>query len=162
MIPQSFAGSYFILILIQTLFVVTGQCGDKDVQLSLPLQFASFLASEAKVMWQKMFERGGPFVPKRHHKSNDTLFIDSPGPVADIFYLLQILAPGMLLIIGVDIIDSLWAKETSRALPSQEWLKEHQSVLGDVLGNNQTFELLNNAAADFWKSFREQIDDDIL
>ena len=122
----------------------------KDVVLSLPLRFASFLG-EAKGVWQKMFEHYWLFTAKRHHRSNDTLFIDSPGPVADIFYLLQILAPGMLLIVRVDEYGDSGEKETSRALPSEEWLKEHQSVLGDVLGNR--FESLSHTAADFAKSF---------
>lgn len=103
-------------------------------------------------MWQEMF-RGAVFNPKRLHGSNDTLFIDSPGPVADIFYLFQILAPGMLVIIGTDHTDFL-ASGTARGLPSEEWLKEHQSVL------EQTFELLSNAAADFGKSFCLLEDDD--
>ena len=77
-----------------------------------------------------------------------------PGPVADIFYLLQILAPGMLLIVRVDEYDDICENETARVLPSEEWLKKHQSVLGDVLGNNHRFELLSNAAADFAKGFR--------
>ena len=87
-------------VLIQTLFVITGQCGGDEVRLSLPLHFTSFIG-EAKGTWQKMFEHGC-FNAARRHGSNTTLFIDSPGPVADIFYLLQILAPGMLLIVRVD------------------------------------------------------------
>ena len=106
-------------------------------------------------MWQEMFEHGWLFNARRHG-SNTTLFIDSPGPVADIFYLLQILAPGMLLIVRVDEYDDICENETARVLPSEEWLKKHQSVLGDVLGNNQRFELLSNAAADFAKSFRRE------
>ena len=51
-----------------------------------------------------MFENRRLFNARRHG-SNTTLFIDSPGPVADIFYLLQILAPGMFLIIRVDDYD---------------------------------------------------------
>ena len=103
-----------------------------------------------------MFEHYWLFTAKRHHKSNDTLFIDSPGPVADIFYLLQILAPGMLLIVRVDDYDR-GEEETTRVLPSEEWLKRHQSVLRDVLGSSQRFEQLSNAAADFGKSFRGQM-----
>lgn len=102
-----------------------------------------------------MFEHGC-FNAARRHGSNTTLFIDSPGPVADIFYLLQILAPGMLLIVRVDERNDGDENETTRVLPSEEWLKEHQSVLGDVLDNNQTFELLSSAAADFAKSFRQE------
>ena len=59
-----------------------------------------------------------------------------------------------LLIIRVDDYDDRDDVETARALPSEGWLKENQSVRGDVLGNNQRFELLSNTAADFNKSFR--------
>ena len=63
----------------------------------------------------------------------------------------------MLLIVRIDDYDDRGEEETARALPSEGWLKEHQSVLGDVVGNNQRFELLRNAAADFAKSFSQKM-----
>lgn len=104
-----------------------------------------------------MFQNYRLFKPERRDRNNSTLFMNSPTPISDIFYLLQILAPGMLLIVREEEYDTS-EKEIARALPSVEWLKEHQPTLEHVLGNNQKFELLISAAADFAKSFRSITD----
>jgi hypothetical protein len=58
----------------------------------------------------------------------------------------------MLLIVRVEEYDDVGEEEIARILPPEEWLKEHQSVFGDVLGN-QRLELLSHATADSAKSF---------
>ena len=104
-----------------------------------------------------MFEHYWLFNAKDHH---NTFFIDAPGPIADIFYLLQILVSGMLLIADMVGYNEVGEEEMSRALPLEKWLKVHQSVLQDVLGNNQRFELLCNATADHTKNaLQEMISD---
>ena len=97
-----------------------------------------------------MFQRGA----KRQNRNNRTLFIDSLTPISDIFYLLQILAPGMLLIVRVDEFDEIGEEETARALPSAEWVQSHESDLREVLGSEQRYQFLVAAAGDFSKSFK--------
>lgn len=93
------------------------------------------------------------FDAKRHRRENSTLFIDTLKPISDIFYLLQTIAPGMLLIIREDEYDDMGEHETARALPSGTWVEEHQSILENILGRDR-YNLLVGAAADGNKSFR--------
>jgi hypothetical protein len=142
-----------------TLFSLTGKIVNsygryRDVQLRLPLSFASFLDEAKNEMWTRMFENSQLFDAKRQNKENSTLFIDSLTSISDVFYLLQILAPGMLLIIRVDEIDEAGEIETARALPSAEWVKDHESILQHVLGSEQRYQSLAAVAADDSKSFQ--------
>jgi len=141
-----------------TLFILNGTvswCGrDRDVQVRLPLSFASFLDKAKNEMWRRMFQDSCLFDARRQNKDSHTLFVDSLTPISDIFYLLQILAPGMLLIVRMDEIDDFGEEETARALPSAQWVKDHEAILQKVLGNKQNYELLIDVAADFSKGFQ--------
>jgi len=85
-----------------------------------------------------------------------TLHIDGPTPLSDIFYLLQALCPGMVLIVCINEIDEDGEVEkTTRALPSKEWVKDHDTMLQHVLGSEQRYESLLAAATDRSKSFKD-------
>ena len=145
---------------MQTLFIVNGTVSlssygrrPDEVQVRLPLSFASFLDGAKNKMWSQMFQNDCLFNARRQHGSH-TLFIDSLTPISDIFYLLQILAPGMLLIVRMDEIDEVGEEETARALPPAEWVKDHEAILQQVLGSEEKYQLLTDVAADLSKAFQ--------
>ena len=108
-------------------------------------------------MWSQMFEDTYLFQALRKNRDNHTLFIDSLRPVSDIFYMLQILAPGMLLIVRVDDIDDLGELQTTRALPSKEWVIDHNLIIEHVLGSKQRYQTLLAATTDASKSFQTEM-----
>jgi len=103
-----------------------------------------------------MFENIYCFEARRHNRDSSTLFIDSLTPISDIFYVLQTLAPGMLLIIRIDDIDDHGESQTTRVLPSEEWVKDHEEMLEHVLGSKQRFHELLAAVTTRSKSFKEE------
>jgi hypothetical protein len=107
-------------------------------------------------MWKKMFENNDSFNARRREGSNSTLFIDSLAPISDILYVLQTLAPGMLLIVRVDEYDDSGEAQTTRALPSEEWVKDHEVVLEHVLGSKQRYQELLAAVTAGSKSFQTE------
>lgn len=77
--------------------------------LALPSHLSSFLSSAYfldDTKWEAVFSNR-IFEAKRDDKDNSTLHIASPHrpPVANIFYCLQLLAPGMLLIVDSEVTD---------------------------------------------------------
>lgn len=121
---------------------VTAYNRSHDVQLHLPLTFSSFLDDNNKETWGRMFGNHCLFDPRRQNRSNASLFIDSPTPMSDIFYLLQTLTPGMLLIAREDDIDEVGELLTTRALPSVGWVKDHQVMLEIVFGSEERYQKL--------------------
>ena len=91
----------------------------------------------------------------RYIKLQD-LYIDAPAPIADMFYMLQCIAPGMLSIVlpgelevgdyVADDIDDYSECETVRALPQKTWVDEHEETLVHVLGGEERFAALAAAA----------------
>lgn len=141
--------------IIQTIFLLHGEISQgRDVQLNLPLSFASFLDGAKHEVWNRMFQYSWLFNARRQNRNNQTLFIDSLTPISDIFYLLQVLAPGMLVIVRVDEFDDMGEEEIARALPSVEWVRGHESDLLEVLGSEQRYQSLVAAAGDVSKSFK--------
>lgn len=152
---------WIVLILteLQTLLLsgTISQGGqDKDVELRVPLLFTSFLDRAKNKLWTHLFENGVIFDASRKNEDNSTLFIDSLTPISDIFYLLQTLAPGMLLIVRMDEIACAREIETARALPSADWVRDHEAILRYVFGSEERYKSLVAAAADVSKSFRTE------
>jgi hypothetical protein len=67
------------------------------------------------------------------------MFISELNPLSDICYLLQCLAPGMLVIIR---IGENGETESVRFLPGREWVEGHSDTLKHVLGKERYESLL--------------------
>jgi hypothetical protein len=103
-------------------------------------------------MWKTAFETG--FDARRPSRSSKDLFISGPTPLSDIFYLLQCMAPGMLLLVRIDDIDERGEIEYARALPRESWVVSHTDVLSTILGSD-AYRVLLDASRDRSKSFKE-------
>ena len=96
------------------------------------------------------------FVALRHRKDSHTMFIDGPVPLSDIFYLLQILAPGLLRIIREEDIDDVGEEQTARILPPHQWVQDNKEILEHVIGSKEGYESIAAAAGDTSKSFKSE------
>lgn len=128
-----------ILHLSKTVFF-TGY--NQATHLLLPASFASLLEPSEADKWSKVF---GLFRAKR---DGTNLIIDSPTPLSDIFYLLQTLLPGMLLIYRIDDIDDCGEREWTCALPPATWVESHKELLQTIFGDTERYGHLLAAAAD--------------
>ncbi|KAF8492130.1 hypothetical protein JB92DRAFT_3004296 [Gautieria morchelliformis] len=120
--------------------------------ISLPSTFSSFMEATNLQMWKTVFEA---FDARRPSRSNNDLFISGPTPLSDIFYLLQCMAPGMLLLVRIDEYDEVGEKESVRALPRESWVVSHADVLNTILGGIGAYKALLDASRDRSKSFKE-------
>jgi hypothetical protein len=116
----------------------------KYTHLLLPASFSSLLEPSEADKWSKMFYL---FDAKRD-RTNGNLTIDSPTPLSDIFYLLQTLLPGMLLIYRIDDIDECGEQERTRALPPATWVELHKELLQTIFGGTERYGHLLAAVAD--------------
>lgn len=107
--------------------------GDRVI---LPVLSKSFLRP-GNDTWKKTFcNANRTFNASGAKIGSGDLFIDSPTPLANIFYLLQMLQPGMLLINCIDIDDAN-ETETTRSLPRISWVRKHKATLIEVLGTER-------------------------
>lgn len=60
-------------------------------------------------------------------------------PLSNIFYLLQVLLPGMLLIYRVDDRDDYGEEEATRGLPRPAWMREYEGCLQQILGGAEKY-----------------------
>lgn len=132
-----------------------------DLRLQLPSSFASFLDPAKTKTWDIMFGHSAIFDARR----DVGLFIKSAPPLSDIFYLLQTLLPGMLLIYRIDDMDDRGELETVCALPRLVWIEEHKDLLHTIFGETRYDSLLEAAASKGqegkWISdYRSYYDDD--
>ena len=116
------------------------------INLVLPAAFTSLLEPSEADKWSEMFRC--TFHAKRDRMNNSSLIIDSPTPLSDIFYLLQTLLPGMLLIYRIDEIDDCGEQERTRALPPAPWVELHKEMLQTIFGDSERYGCLLAAAAD--------------
>ena len=123
---------------------------------TLPITFLSFLDERHLEMWTTLFENG--FDARRRFQSFDDLFISGPHPLSNIFYLLQSIAPGMLLVVRAKHIDQVGQTEYVRALPSESWVNDHGDVLMSVLGGIEEYHSLLRATTDDGKLCSETCD----
>ena len=89
----------------------------------LPNSFAHFLDISNANTLREMFENPAIFNPiKKGKKRNFDLYIGSSAPLSNIFYLLQVLAPGMLVIYHEYQLHDAYIK-VSRVLPQASWVE---------------------------------------
>ena len=89
----------------------------------LPYTFADFLDISKANIWREMFENPVIFNPiKKGKKRNFDLYIRSSAPLSNIFYFLQVLAPGMLVIYHEYKLHDADIK-VSKLLPQASWVE---------------------------------------
>jgi len=99
----------------------------------------------------KIFENPGLFNPTRTGKNhNADLYLGPSPPISNIFYVLQILAPGMLVIYYEYQLHDADIK-VSRLLPRTSWIKKHTKYM---MGNTDA--LITAAARDRKIAFLEE------
>jgi hypothetical protein len=85
-------------------------------------------------------------------RANGSLVIDSPIPLCDIFYLLQTLLPGMLLIYRIDDMDDLGERETTCGLPPLDWIKERNDLFQKIFEDSERYDCLLAARGYMWET----------
>lgn len=70
-------------------------------------------------------------------KWSHDLYVEADPPAADIFYILQCIAPGMLPIVRIDELDDFGEEEISRCLPRPKWIRDNRDMLTTVLGESR-------------------------
>ncbi|KAF7969097.1 hypothetical protein HWV62_28354 [Athelia sp. TMB] len=116
-------------------------------QLVLPLLWVSFLR-KAEKNWEKVFcNAQRTFNASRPCVGSSNLSIDSAPPLCNIFYLLQMLQPGMLMIHCFDDDDSQ-ERVITRALPRLSWLQDHEDILKEIFGATRHGNLLHAVQLD--------------
>jgi len=78
-----------------------------DMTLRLPKTLTELIIPSSRDKWRSMFEDRRIFQVKRPDQWSYDLFIHSSPPLADIVYLLQVLVPGMLLLVRVDDVPTV-------------------------------------------------------
>ena len=64
------------------------------------------------------------------------MYIEAPQPVADIFYMTQCIAPGMLTLVRIDEIDDIGEDTAVRKLPRTSWIEGNKEAIVDILGED--------------------------
>ena len=108
-------------------------CQFQTEKLILPKKFASFLDISKANTWRTIFENPVVFkAGKKKGKNNNNddldLYIESSPPLFNIFYLLQVLAPGMLVIYHEYQLQNVDVK-VSRVLPRASWIESNIEVM---------------------------------
>jgi hypothetical protein len=89
------------------------------------------------------------FCPVVKRLSSDKIELsisENPAPLANIFYILQIIAPGMLKITYTYEYTASGELEWSRVLPQPSWIQEHRDMLINILGNLEKYQIALNAS----------------
>ncbi|KAF8574873.1 hypothetical protein K439DRAFT_803779 [Ramaria rubella] len=128
---------------------------EHEETLCLPRKISSFIlpssaphagADPQPKGWERMFTYGCSVDAKRDNRDNRTLHIASPAPFADIFYLLQLLLPGMLVIYRVDEIDDSGEYKTVKILPPIAWIEKNEDALKSIFVAGDRWQELRAAA----------------
>ncbi|KAL0577701.1 hypothetical protein V5O48_004305 [Marasmius crinis-equi] len=107
------------------------------LEVKIPTQMSFLFDPSQTGTWAKMFTAS--FDARRR---DGELRIDPPSPLADIFYLMQIICPGLLLIIRMDEIDDYGEITRLQGPPSVDWVRENENWLADVFGRASYDEIL--------------------
>jgi len=118
-----------------------------EEKLTLPSTFNAFLDASKEDTWRKIFTNSWAFLAAWKEDDENDLFVDSSPPLCNIFYLLQVLAPGML-VIRRGVIDDVSLRAVSRALPRKSWIEEHHNSLEEIIGSTGAMKALLIAAED--------------
>src|SRR5258708_30924041 len=85
----------------------------------LPILIPDLLRPSRYESWSSIFTYRRLVRCKRPNAWSPDLYIDSPTPMADIFYLLQVLIPGMIQIKRIDWIEDVGDQHITRTLPRE-------------------------------------------
>lgn len=107
-------------------------------QFCLPFTFSSF-----RDEWREMWENTHVFQGRREEDTDYALYVNADAPLADIFYLVQVLSPGILQISSTYECEGLDYSETiTRVLPSQEWVAQDLTQLKHILGEQRASKIV--------------------
>ena len=113
----------------QLLFDISKQKKGRLRRIVLPNTFAHFFDVSKANTWREIFENPATFNPMRKGKHHNVdLYLGSPPPIINIFYLLQVLAPGMLVIFYEYQLHDADIK-VSKLLPQANWIEEHKNYM---------------------------------
>ncbi len=68
--------------------------------------------------------------------------------MADIFYLLQVLIPGLIQIKRIDWIEDVGDQHITRALPRESWIQNNAEDLEHILGNRARVQRIMKSAGE--------------
>ncbi|KIJ32171.1 hypothetical protein M422DRAFT_53042 [Sphaerobolus stellatus SS14] len=121
-------------------------------RLTLPQSFSTFLDVSQFTDYQTQFENA--FEARKSSPSGNDLYIHGPSALADIFYILQCIAPGMLVLTcRSDEEDEIGEKEWVRGLPRDTWVENNAQMLRYILGSKGAYQRLLAACKDQQKAF---------
>ena len=108
--------------------------GRQPAKLILPKKFACFLDVSKANTWRTVFENPSMLNPGINGTINKLdLYIGSPRPISNIFYLLQVLAPGMLVIyIEYQLQDASADVKLSKVLPRASWIENNIETMSNT------------------------------
>ncbi|KAF8334666.1 uncharacterized protein EI90DRAFT_3049751 [Cantharellus anzutake] len=102
----------------------------------LPLLVADFLRPSRFESWEGILADKRLVKCKRPNAWSHDLYINSPEPLVDIFYLLQVLIPGMIQIKRIDWIEGVGDQHITRVLPRESWIQKNAEDLEHILGDS--------------------------
>ncbi|KAF8492129.1 hypothetical protein JB92DRAFT_1246481 [Gautieria morchelliformis] len=133
------------------LFSLSSPESCESALLSFPTTFSSFVDPADSHMWKALFEQ--VFHAAQSQLSPDIDFFSTgPHPLCSMLYLLQCIAPGMLLLSRVRHFDEDEG-EYIRILPGESWVDSHTDMLTTVLGTTTAYDQLLDASSDEDRSF---------
>lgn len=108
----------------------------------------------ANFEWEQLFDFFA-LDAKRLNTDSSTMYADAVHScIADYFYLIQLLLPGLVGLVREDEIDDVGEDVTTRILPSVGWIENHRDVLVGILGDLPRFDDLLAAATDHARAFK--------
>ncbi|KAG7091223.1 hypothetical protein E1B28_010274 [Marasmius oreades] len=113
------------------------------LRLELPVRIADMLDTWEVDKWGKMFSDTNIF-----HPGTSCCFKDRPASLSDIFHFIQILVPGLLVVVDRKDKGGDGEAIVYRVLPDDKWMYQNKSFLSMVLGTARFTRLLE-AAEDF-------------
>ena len=123
----------------------------QPLRVILPKTFAHFLDISNANTWRKIFENHAIFKAiKKGKNDNPNPYIGASPPISNIFYILQVLAPGMLVIYCEYQLPDADVK-VSRLLPAASWIESNIESMGEI-----PVGALIAAAKDRKKAFHEE------
>ena len=97
----------------------------------LPKTFAQFLDISKAKTWRTIFENPAIFKAKKDGKNKKPDLCIGSSPLSNIFYLLQVLAPGMLVIYYEYQLQDANVK-VSRVLPRPTWIESNIEIMSKM------------------------------
>ncbi|KAJ7143764.1 hypothetical protein C8R44DRAFT_973614 [Mycena epipterygia] len=125
-----------------------------EVRVAIPETISVLFHAEFE--WKQLFNIYA-LDAKRLYKNSSTMYADAVHScIADYFYLIQMLLPGLVGLVREDEIDDVGEYMTTRILPSVGWIEDHRDVLIGILGEQLRFDNLLAAATDHARAFKDE------